>query len=102
MIIRGGENIYPKEIENALATHDDVLEAAVIGAPHDVYGEVPVAYVVTYPDTAVTHDVLAEHLSSGSRRSNCRWRSTSSTRCPATPSARSTSRDCGAGTDRNR
>ncbi|UZG55544.1 class I adenylate-forming enzyme family protein [Rhodococcus opacus] len=64
MIIRGGENIYPKEIENALATHDDVLEAAVIGAPHDVYGEVPVAYVVTYPDTAVTHDVLAEHLSS--------------------------------------
>ena len=36
MIIRGGENIYPKEIENALATHDGVLEAAVVGAPHEL------------------------------------------------------------------
>ena len=54
MIIRGGENIYPQEIESVLARHDAVLEAAVIGAPHAVYGEVPVAYVVTYPDTAVT------------------------------------------------
>ncbi|AOW95244.1 AMP-dependent synthetase [Rhodococcus sp. WMMA185] len=62
MIIRGGENIYPKEIENALATHDGVLEAAVIGAPHEVYGEVPVAYVVTYPDARVAGDDLAEHL----------------------------------------
>ena len=54
MIIRGGENIYPKEIESVLAGHDAVLEAAVVGAPHPVYGEVPVAYVVTYPGTAVT------------------------------------------------
>ncbi|WP_425569864.1 class I adenylate-forming enzyme family protein [Rhodococcus olei] len=62
MIIRGGENIYPKEIENALATHEGVLEAAVIGAPHRVYGEVPVAYVVTYPDADTTADDLAGHL----------------------------------------
>ncbi len=54
MIIRGGENIYPQEIESVLARHDAVLEAAVIGAPHAIYGEVPVAYVVTYPDAAVT------------------------------------------------
>ena len=54
MIIRGGENIYPQEIESVLARHNAVLEAAVIGAPHEVYGEVPVAYVVTYPDAAVT------------------------------------------------
>jgi long-chain acyl-CoA synthetase len=58
MIIRGGENIYPQEIESVLARHDAVLEAAVIGAPHEVYGEVPVAYVVTYPDAAVTADEL--------------------------------------------
>jgi acyl-CoA synthetase (AMP-forming)/AMP-acid ligase II len=58
MIIRGGENIYPKEIESVLAQHDAVLEAAVIGAPHPVYGEVPVAYLVTYPDAAVTADEL--------------------------------------------
>jgi long-chain acyl-CoA synthetase len=58
MIIRGGENIYPQEIESVLARHEAVLEAAVIGAPHEVYGEVPVAYVVTYPDATVTADEL--------------------------------------------
>jgi long-chain acyl-CoA synthetase len=45
MIIRGGENIYPKEIETALYTHDGVLEAAVVGWPDTVLGEVVVAYV---------------------------------------------------------
>jgi acyl-CoA synthetase (AMP-forming)/AMP-acid ligase II len=61
MIIRGGENVYPKEIESVLAGHDAVLEAAVVGAPHPVYGEVPVAYVVTYPDTLVSAAELIEH-----------------------------------------
>jgi hypothetical protein len=42
MIIRGGENIYPKEIETVLHRHPAVLETAVIGGPHEVYGEVPV------------------------------------------------------------
>jgi long-chain acyl-CoA synthetase len=45
MIIRGGENIYPKEIENVLYGHPDVLEAAVVGRAHDVLGEEPVAFV---------------------------------------------------------
>jgi long-chain acyl-CoA synthetase len=45
MIIRGGENIYPTEIENALVSHDAVLEAAVVGRPDDMLGEVPVAFV---------------------------------------------------------
>jgi len=62
MIIRGGENLYPKEIENALAEHPAVLECAVIGAPHDVYGEVPVAYVVTYPDRETTEEELLSHV----------------------------------------
>ena len=60
MIIRGGENIYPKEIESVLARHDAVLEAAVIGVPHEIYGEVPAAYVVTYPDASVTAEELLE------------------------------------------
>jgi acyl-coenzyme A synthetase/AMP-(fatty) acid ligase len=38
-----------------------VLEAAVIGVPHEIYGEVPVAYVVTYPDARVTADELLTH-----------------------------------------
>ncbi|MET7936725.1 AMP-binding protein [Streptomyces sp. NPDC005322] len=45
MIIRGGENIYPKEIETVLHDHPAVLEAAVVGRPDDVLGEVPVAFV---------------------------------------------------------
>ncbi len=60
MIIRGGENVYPKEIESVLCRDDAVLEAAVIGVPHEIYGEVPVAYVVTYPEASVTvEDLLA-------------------------------------------
>lgn len=62
MIIRGGENLYPKEIENALATHPAVLECAVVGAPDPVYGEVPVAFVVAYPDKPVTETELADHV----------------------------------------
>lgn len=59
MIIRGGENVYPKEIESVICRHGAVLEAAVVGAPHEVYGEVPVAYVVTYGDErAVSADEL--------------------------------------------
>jgi acyl-CoA synthetase (AMP-forming)/AMP-acid ligase II len=60
MIIRGGENIYPKEIESVLSRHEAVLQAAVIGVPHEIYGEVPTAYVATYPDASVTADELLE------------------------------------------
>jgi fatty-acyl-CoA synthase len=46
MIISGGENIYCAEVENALASHPAVADVAVIGAPHDRWGETPVAVVV--------------------------------------------------------
>jgi long-chain acyl-CoA synthetase len=60
VIICGGENLYPKEIESVLQSHPAVQEAAVVGAPHEVYGEVPVAYVATWPGTEVdTADLLA-------------------------------------------
>lgn len=52
MIIRGGENIYPRELELVLTSHPSVVEAAVVGAPDPVYGEVPVAFVVASADTA--------------------------------------------------
>jgi len=60
MIIRGGENIYPTEIETVLHSHPAVLEAAVVGAPDQVYGEVPVGYVATYPAAAVEIEELLE------------------------------------------
>ncbi len=44
MIIRGGENIYPVEIENVLHSHPKVLEAAVIGVPDDYWGVHPLLY----------------------------------------------------------
>ena len=46
LIISGGFNIYPREIEEMLETFDGVEEAAVVGAPHPEWGEVPVAYIV--------------------------------------------------------
>ncbi|MDK3256032.1 class I adenylate-forming enzyme family protein [Blastococcus capsensis] len=61
MIIRGGENIYPKEIEAVLTAVPGVLEAAVVGRPDDVLGESPVAYVSLYPDARIGEDELLEH-----------------------------------------
>jgi long-chain acyl-CoA synthetase len=60
MIIRAGENIYPKEIEAVLAAQEGVLEVAVVGAPHELYGEVPVAYVTAYPGVTLDPEDLRE------------------------------------------
>ena len=54
MIIVGGENVYPRESEVALEAHPDVTEAAVIGIPHDVWGEELLALVVRGEGAAVT------------------------------------------------
>ncbi|MEV0077066.1 AMP-binding protein [Nocardia neocaledoniensis] len=61
MIIRGGENLYPKEIENALYRHPAVHEAAVVGRPDPVLGEVPVAHVVAAPESPVSAEELTAH-----------------------------------------
>ncbi|WP_369227897.1 class I adenylate-forming enzyme family protein [Streptomyces sp. R39] len=67
MIIRGGENIYPKEIEDVLVTAPSALDAAVIGVPDDKWGEVVVAYVQPRPgatvDPAALEALTARHLS---------------------------------------
>ncbi|WP_448808516.1 class I adenylate-forming enzyme family protein [Agromyces bauzanensis] len=65
MIIRGGENLYPKEIEGFLATHPAVLESAVVGRPDESLGEVPVAQVVLLPGSGVTADDLLAHCRQG-------------------------------------
>lgn len=61
MIIRGGENLYPKEIENVLHTAPSVQEAAVVGGPDAVYGEVPVAFVAASPQGVLDQDALLAH-----------------------------------------
>ncbi|MFJ7825351.1 class I adenylate-forming enzyme family protein [Psychrobacillus sp. NPDC096623] len=61
MIIRGGENVYPVEVEEVLYEISEVLEAAVVGVPHEVYGEVPKAYVVLKEGKYLTEeDVLTK------------------------------------------
>lgn len=61
MIISGGENVYPKEIENVLYEHIAVAECAVFGVPDDKWGEVPAAYVMLKPGATATEDLLVEH-----------------------------------------
>ncbi len=61
LIIRGGENIYPKEIEDVLYTHPAVLEAAVVGQPDDVFGEQPVAFVALRNGFDVVPEDFIEH-----------------------------------------
>ena len=66
LIIRGGENIYPKEIENILYMHPEVLEAGVIGIPDPVYGEGVKAFVALKTPGAISAEELLnfckEHL----------------------------------------
>ena len=58
MIISGGFNIYPSDMELELAKHEDVLESAVVGVPSDRWGETPVAYVTLRPGkTATPEDI---------------------------------------------
>ncbi|QSQ21186.1 long-chain fatty acid--CoA ligase [Pyxidicoccus parkwayensis] len=58
LIISGGENIYPSEVESVLAGHPDVAEVAVIGVPDAKWGETPRALVVVRPGTAPTAEAL--------------------------------------------
>ena len=53
MVISGGSNIYPREIEEVLLRHEGVLEASVVGRPHPDWGEEPVAFVVRHPGAHV-------------------------------------------------
>jgi fatty-acyl-CoA synthase len=62
MIISGGVNVYPAEIEGELLLHPDVRDAAVVGVPHDTWGETGVAFVVAREGSAVSGDELSEFL----------------------------------------
>jgi fatty-acyl-CoA synthase len=62
IIVSGGENISSLEVEKAIYAHADVLECAVVAAPDDKWGEVPVAIVVCRPGATLTQEELIEFL----------------------------------------
>lgn len=61
IIIRGGQNIYPADIEEVLYQVPGVCEAAVVACPDELLGEVPIAFVALRAGAAVTTDVMLEH-----------------------------------------
>ena len=60
MIISGGENIYPAELESVLAGHPEVADVAIIGVPDERWGETVKAIVVSLPDSGLTEEALIE------------------------------------------
>jgi acyl-CoA synthetase (AMP-forming)/AMP-acid ligase II len=62
MIVSGGENVYPIEVEKTLAAHPEVAEAAVIGVADEQYGQRLAAFVVLEPGSSATTDTLKEHV----------------------------------------
>ncbi len=61
MIIRGGENLFPAEIENILLEHPDVVEVAVVGVPDERWGEVVACFVRLAPGAALDEGALRAH-----------------------------------------
>ena len=60
MIISGGENIYPAEIEDLLLRHPKIQDVGVIGYPHEMWGEAVKAIVVVAPGATLTEDEVIE------------------------------------------
>ena len=58
MVISGGFNIYPSDLEAELEQHPEVAEAAVVGVPSRAWGETPVGYVVLRPNASITKEAL--------------------------------------------
>ena len=58
MYISGGENVYPREVEKVLQEHPDIAEAAVVGVPHEKWGETGAAFLIKKPGSHVTKDEI--------------------------------------------
>lgn len=68
LILRGGENIYPAEVEHRISSHPGVHECVVIGVPDAVFGQSVAALVVLRPDADLTEAELADHVRAGLAR----------------------------------
>lgn len=61
MFVSGGENIYPAEVERVISEMEPVAEVAVVGVPHEKWGETPKALVVRQPGANLTKELVVEH-----------------------------------------
>jgi long-chain acyl-CoA synthetase len=76
MIISGGSNIYPREVEEVLLRHPDIAEVSVIGRPHAEWGEVVVAYIVgsgSVLEPAVLDAYCVDHIARFKRPKDYRF-----------------------------
>ncbi len=71
MIISGGENVYPAEVENRLMAHPEVADCAVIGVPDEKWGETPKALVVRTPGSTLPEAALLEFAREGLAKFKC-------------------------------
>ena len=62
MIVSGGENVFPREVEDLLADHPQIEEAAVIGVPDDEFGQRLKAFVVTREDAELDEETIKEYV----------------------------------------
>jgi len=62
MIVSGGENVFPREVEDLLSDRDDVVEAAVMGVPDPEFGQRLKAFVVMKPGAATDEDALKDYV----------------------------------------
>ncbi len=60
MILSGGVNVFPKDIEETVARHPEVADVAVIGVPHDKWGETPLALIIRRPGSSLTAEELTQ------------------------------------------
>lgn len=93
MIVSGGENIATPEVERVLYEHPDVVEAAVLGLPHERWGEVPQAFVVRRPGSAVGAQELTAHCRERLAKFKVPARITFVGELPRTPSGKVLKRD---------
>ena len=84
MIIRGGFNVYPRELEEVLMTHEAIAQAAVVGVPHATHGEEVKAVLVLKPGKTATSEASSAGARSAWRATSIRASSKSSTALPMT------------------
>ena len=61
MIVSGGENIYPAEVENALMSHEEILDAAVVGIPDEKWGETVKGFVVLSDSSSLDEEQIISY-----------------------------------------